>query len=742
MTTSAVRSGPREGRGADWRIPALGAAIVAAVAAAYSDTFKGPMVFDDIPSIIQNPSIRSLWTALEPVGRSTVSGRPVVNATLSLNYAAGGLHVAGYHAANLAVHILAVLALFGILRRTLARIGWRNAPAAAFCASLLWGLHPLLTESVTYIVQRAESLMGLFYLLTLYCFIRGDEAGGSPRRAWLLLSVAACLLGMGSKEVMVSAPLIVLLYDRTFAAGSFRGALRSRPAYYAALGSTWAALLILVGTTHGRGGTAGFGRGIVWWQYGLTQLQAICHYLRLSIWPRPLVFDYGGDVAGPSLPLLFYGIVVAALLGLTAWAIVRRPALGFLGAWFFAILAPSSSVIPVVTETMAEHRMYLPLAAVAAAVMALATRWAGRAAIPAACVAAAVLGVSTWQRNLAYGSNEALWFDTAGKVPGNERALNNLGNELAKSTGRRGEAIALFNRAIRLQPGYGDAHYNLGLALEKMPGGEPRALAEFEEAVRLEPDSVEARNNYGHALAVAGRNAEAIDQLKEALRLDPGHYASHYGLGNVYSSMGRWRDAAAQYEEALRLFPDDAEARFNLGNTYRAMGRAPDALAQYDAALRLRPGYAEAHYNLANLLVAAGRPKEATVHFTEAIRLRPDFVDAHVNLGAELEREGKLDDAIRELKRASALQPGAEDIRLMLGSAQLKAGLANEAAGQFAAAVDAAPADPSAHMDLAAALLRVPGRSSDAAAQLREVLRLQPGNARAARLLAEIGGAP
>src|ERR1022692_3445174 len=381
-----------------WPALAGGAALAALAIAAYGGTFSVPLLHDDGFAIASNASIRHLGTALVPPVGSTASGRPVLNLSLAANYAVSGtavgsyhavnlaIHilagltlfgivrrssdlVGSYHAVNLAIHILAGLTLFGIVRRTLAPRTGASAFAVAFSASLLWTLRPLQTESVTYIIQRAESLMGLFYLLTLYCFIRGAGAGGPGRFWWLAASVFACLLGMATKEVMVSAPLVVLLYDRTFLAGGFREAFRRRWRLYAGLAATWIALALLVLSTHSRSGTAGFGTTVAWWRYALTQLPAVVHYLWLCFWPHRLIFDYGSALEIPSFRVVPCALIIAGLAAATAWALARRPAVGFLGASFFAILAPSSSIVPVATETIAEHRMYLPLAAVAVLVV-------------------------------------------------------------------------------------------------------------------------------------------------------------------------------------------------------------------------------------------------------------------------------------------------------------------------------------------------------------------------------------
>ena len=217
----------------------------------------------------------------------------------------------------------------------------RFGPAStglALAVALVWALHPLQTNSVTYIVQRAEALVGLFYLLTLYCFVRGaTSARGS---AWYAAAVAACALGMASKEVMVSAPLVALLYDRLFISGSFKEGLRRRWGWYLALAATWAILGLLVYLSLGRGGSAGFGLGMTAWEYARTQFGCIIHYLRLAFWPSPLVLDYGTGTVSEAADIVPYAIGVVLLLAATAVALARRPRWGFLGVWFFAILAP------------------------------------------------------------------------------------------------------------------------------------------------------------------------------------------------------------------------------------------------------------------------------------------------------------------------------------------------------------------------------------------------------------------
>lgn len=576
--------------------------------AAYASSFRGPFVYDDLPAILGNSSIRHFSTAFSPPLQTTVGGRPLVNLSLALNYAISGPQVWSYHALNLAIHILAGWTLFGVIGRTLEGQGRR--PVLAFVIALLWLVHPLQTESVTYVIQRAESLMGLFYLLTLYAFIRGAEATGSapPGRSslWYGWSWLACLLGMATKEVMVTAPLVVLLYDRTFLAGSLAEAWRRRRPFYLSLAATWILLGWLVLGTGGRGGTAGFGTAVPWWAYALTQFRAVAHYLRLSFWPHPLIADYGRVLGGAPLAVAGDALVVGALLVATVVGLRRRSAWGFLGAWFFVILAPSSSVVPVATEIIAEHRMYLPLAAVLAAAVlgADAALKLPRAPCLAVCGLAALgLGVLTVRRNAVYQSSLALWGDTAAKMPGNAGAHNNLGN-LFFERGSTGEAIAEYREALRLVPDYADAHYNLGLALAKL-----------------------------------GWSTEAIDHYRAALRFRPDDEHIHDSLGTALLQENRLEEARAEFAETLRLAPGWADARVNYANVLLQLGRPADAQQEYEEVLRREPGAADVHNDLGVLLAEAGRLPEAEAHFREALRLSPNYQGAQENLARTLALE-------------------------------------------------------------------------------------------------------
>jgi len=711
--------------------------LVAAVVLCYWNSLGAPFLFDDDGAVVKNPTIRhlgSLDVLNPPANGSTTTNRPVVNLSFAINYALSGERVWSYHALNVAIHALAALALLGIVRRTLAGpvlsvgaqtccalgdgrsksaplqgrsgaasravgAGSGSAPPSpasrlledapsllAFVIALLWALHPLQTETVVCIAQRTESLCALFYLLTLYCFIRAVESGrprgrslpagnersalseiackqaptsenGKPTQAWrwLSLSVLACFLGMGAKEVMVTAPLVVLLYDRTFVAGGFAAAWRQRRTYYSSLAGTWLLLAwIMVRAGGARGVGAGLGLGVSSWSYLLKQSEAIVLYLKLSFWPHPLVLDYGIGVVHSLAAVWWQAIVVLALLGLTIWALIRKPVAGFLGAWFFIILAPSSSVMPILTQTMAEHRMYLPLAGVVCLVAVTMYRWVGSRATWPMAVAAVVLGCVTVVRNHDYRDVVGFWADTVVQYPQNARAHNNLAWALVPQ-GRTAEANAQYARAVELQPDYVTGHYNWGVALLDQ-GRVVEAITQLETAVRLAPDHADAHVNLGNALLRAQRTAEAIPHYEAALRLQPGADV-HYDLGLAFLELGRTDEAIAQLRTAVQLNPALPDAHYQLAHLAERAGRLGDAERGYNQVLQLAPGHAGAHARLGLLLARSARLPAAVEHLRTAVRLAPADADAHAFLGIALLLQDQPREAIASFEESLRLRP-------------------------------------------------------------------------------------
>lgn len=693
-----------------------GGLIVLAVVAAYANTFSAPFVFDDPKAILENPTILHLGQLKEVLSAPSyvggAAGRPIINLSLAINYAISGPDVTSYHLFNTLVHALAGLTLFGIVRRTLLQPALRDRFGAAALPlalglALLWTLHPLQTESVTCIIQRTESLMGLFYLLTLYGFIRASESGAS--RGWSGFTIAVCLLGMATKEVMVSAPVMVLLYDRTFVAGSLRAAWRARWRLYLGLAATWLLLAYLVVGAKSRGGAVAFGGEVTPWTYALTQCRAIVIYLRLVFWPDPLILDYGTAVVTKFSQVWLQALIVVVSVVATLVALGRRPVLGFLGFWFFAILAPSSSVVPLVTQTIAEHRMYLPLAAVVAAVVLGGYVWVGRRTLPVWFALAALTAGLTVVRNADYRSDVTVWAANVADMPDNARAQTSLGCVLATAGrseaaythlaeavrldpdlpdarfnlgnylfrhDRAAEALEQCEAAVRLRPNYFEAYFLLGGVLLQL-GRTAEAIEQIETALRIQPEYVEAHQVLADTLVTEGRTAEALEHYERAVRLRPGSFGLHVSMGNVLARMQRWPEAEAHFAAAVRLHPESPVAQSAWGEALGRSGRPAEAVEHFEAAARLDPNSVPVHYNLGNALFALRRFAGAAEHYEAVVRLQPDFAEAHNNLANTLVELGRLDDAEVQYGEALRLKPGYMPARNNLRRLQaLKAGAA------------------------------------------------------------------
>jgi len=550
--------------------------IVLAGLIAYSSGLSTPFLFDDETGIVKNQQIRQVWPldeALSPPAETPIARRPLVNLTLAINYAFSGLQPRGYHVTNLLIHLLAALTLFGIVRRTLAgpklirlrqgsggqvqgsggqapsRRG-RGAQTAkpvselraslarhsipiAWASALIWTVHPLNSELIEYVVQRTESLMALFYLLTLYCAIRAFESGRRGGK-WRVAAVLSCAAGMACKESMVTAPIVVALYDRVFLFDSFAEATQKRRPLYIGLAATWVIVAMLLAS--GGRTTVGFSSGTSPWTYLLNQADVVAQYLKLVVWPRALVLDYGvpqplmwQDVIAPaSLLLVLLAAVIAAL--------VYLPELGFLGACVFIILAPTSSIVPIASEVGAERRMYLPLAClVVLAVVALyVLNWriigekrAGVASMVVAVALALVATAGTIVRTHEYSSRLELSRTIVARRP-TGRAHFLLGSELIAAQ-REQEAISEFRASAAEYP---PAHFALGVEL----AGQQRiddAIIELNEFIRLMPNDpvvIPARDLLGQLYLSKGQYGAAEDQFTLILEKQPTHASARQYL--------------------------------------------------------------------------------------------------------------------------------------------------------------------------------------------------------------------
>ncbi len=589
----------------------------------YANSMQGEFVFDDFPTIVESPSVRHLTPlsrSLTGEAGSTVSGRPVAAFSLALNFAAGGLDVFGYHLVNVLCHVLAALALFGLLRLTSAKFMGaahsRHSLVLAGCAALLWVLHPLHTDALNHISYRTETMMALFYLASMYAAARAFAAQGS--RTWLALSALGAFLAMGSKEAAVSLPLIILLYDRQFAAGSIKAALVGRKAFYAALLVSWFFLGYLVQSAE-RGETVGFEvEAISSLDYLRTQAHGLWLYLRLSLWPHPLVFDYYGVEVIKSWGDVW--LEALGLLALFAWTlvgVVRKRAWSLPALAVFAVLAPSSSFIPLAGEVLAEHRMVLPLAAlIPLAVFGLQRVLPHPKALVSIVLPVALLfGLLTFSRNTDYRTQEAIWRDTTEKQPNNPRAFNNLFKPLIERGDLAG-AEAVLRRSIELRPKSARGLNNLGILLMEREQWD-EAQEAFERSLKLRPDRVDTHYNLAQLHAARHRWPSALEQYAFVAQDTPLVARGHTGMGQALVRLGKRAEAAEALRRAISVDARAWPAVRLLSWIYStsrdpALRDAPEALrlAELLCSSRPRPTAGQQEV-LAAALAANGRFEEA-----------------------------------------------------------------------------------------------------------------------------------
>lgn len=624
-------------------IPAL--VIAAATALVYSNTFDASFHLDDFSNIVQNESLRDLGRWWPPSGR-----RWLGYLTFALDYSVGGLDVFGYHLVNVAIHVCNGLLVFWLAAATLRTPALRTAEAGPLtrrhlpvAAGLIFAVHPLATQAVTYIVQRFTSLATLFFLLSLASYgearlsLEADRR--SKLRAWLfyVASVVAAAGAMKTKEISFTLPVVAVVYEMLF----FRSGRKLL--LVAPLAAT--ALLVPLGLagvgeslSDVLGDTSRFAaetRDIPRSVYLLTESRVVVTYLRLLLFPVGQNFDH--DVAlSRSLaePGVLFALAVLAGLAIAAVAVLARArrenqAAGvlvfFAVAWFFVTLAVESSVIPI-RDVMFEHRVYLPSAGaaigIAAALLWAVERLRFRSPPALQCAAALVifagpLAGATYARNSVYEDDLTLWSDVVSKSPGKARAHDELGLAY-KDKGRLEDAIREYREAIRLDPELALAHNHLGSAYQER-GQLDAAIREYRAALRFAPGLAEAHLNLGLAHGERGERDDELREYREAVRLAPGLAEAHMDLGAAYAERHLLDDAIRELRETIRLDPGRSAAHINLGLAYETKGELDAAVREYREGIRLAPSESpQAHISIARILTRQGRTAEAAEEYRRA----------------------------------------------------------------------------------------------------------------------------
>lgn len=554
--------------------------LILATLIVYIPSLKVPFLLDDYGKIVRNPDIKSLenipsrliYPYKSPLRfHRNDPSRPLTYLTLTFNYHFNQLNPYGYHMVNIATHIAVVLLIF-ILGLLIFPIVGLNGIVLPFLSALLFSVHPINVNVVTYVIGRAASLATIFYLSAVIMFIRA-------RRGFKLgipISAACFVLALGSNQLALTLPAMILAVDLCFFSEEN---LRPVAQYWNRHGIYWAILAIYLSARFIYFGTVGdveatkFSLSPI--EYFLTQWVVLWKYAGMVVWPTGLSFEhtFGSSVKLTDPRFLTATILYAVLLlvlikGLkSSWQSVSLVLFGVL--WFFITVSPTSSFFPT-TAIVAENRIYLPSIGLCLILpfmgYVLIRRMVSEhiqsmVLLVVFCFYCLPLGFLTYHRNILYQDPVGIWSDVIQRYPDHQRAHKNLAIEFYKQ-GKHEEMAAECEKALTLDPTDFDARNNLAAAYYNL-GRYKKALATYQEIVKEKPDYAPGYSNMGMLLEDLKNVEAAINAYQNAIRLDPMLIEPLNNLGNIYLHRGQYKEAATLYQAALKIDPNNEPIRKN-----------------------------------------------------------------------------------------------------------------------------------------------------------------------------------
>jgi tetratricopeptide (TPR) repeat protein len=678
----------------------------------YANTLNVPFYFDD-QNNIANPSLRmetlSANALLQAGLQGTMKSRPVSNISFSLNYLLGGYNVLGYHIFNIIVHICSGIFLFWLLQITLNlpvnREKFKGIPHLALFTSLIWLAHPLATQSVTYIVQRMNSMAAMFFVLSLLLYAKGRIAQIEShklgkiklQRLWLSGSIISALLAIGSKEIAATLPLIIVLYEWYFFRDLKKEWLKKNAHWFLAAACALAVMAYIYTGGHPfqRIFNSCGGRHFTNWERVLTEFRVVVHYISLLLYPHParLTFDYHFPISTSLINPITTLFSLIALLGMFVGAIVlsrRERLLSFCILWFMVNLVIESSVICL--ELIFEHRTYLPAMFFLLFFTILLSRIFKNKLLLYTLFTSLILLFSFWtyERNKVWQDPVTFWADSVQKSPGKARIYVNLGNAYFKKNDLE-EAEKNYLTALSLKPDFHEAYYNLGIIHYKR-GDNNKALELFVKAIELHPVYLEAYLNIGGVMLRVNQIDAAITAFSRALFLSPQNLTANLELGKILIKEGKIEQALFFLNNALRKDPSSVKVLLNMGKAYMALQRKKEAEKVFRQILDIESESAPAHYNLA-LILSANDPGHEQIyyHYSEAVRLNPSYIPALYNLANYLFRQGRVDEAQVYYERIIEITPELAGAFNNLGLIQISKGQLEKAEKNFISALRIRP---------------------------------------------------
>ena len=739
--------------------------IIALALIAYSNTLYSPFHFDDEPNITENLQVQRSspgeWGLFLTPGQLK-SLRAFTVFTFALNYYVGGLDPFGYHVTNLLIHILTGLCLYGFLWLTLRLPSFRGAYASiafpvSLLSSLLFIVHPIQIQAVTYIVQRHSSLATLCFLSSMTCYVRARLSSGARRWGWSAGSLLSGILALYSKENTLVLPVFIGLYEFLFfQKGKLKAGRKTLVAVLLGLGLFLLIALILWGNLLYGVFVKYYGfTGSPWSHRLLTQCRVFLFYISLLIYPHPSRlcidhdFSYSLSLFHPpsTLPAFLF---VLGLLAFALWRIRKNPLVSYFILWFYGNLLLESIIA---IDMVFEHRLYRSAVSAFLLFSLLITRGlervrqrhpefslAGRGYVHEMIVAFLLvlpLTIFTIQRNEVWKTTIGIWEDALRTSPTNPRAYINLGVLLEREN-RYPEALQNYQRAIQMGPHLFAAQWNLGHLYRKM-GRYEEAIGPLKKAIQTNPlprDASKAYHDLGLVYKQLQRYPEAIEAEKKASQLQPGVVEPLASLGLLHAELGQVEEAIEFYKKALSLDPKNTEVSNNLSLLYHDLQRPQEAIQVQKGAVRANPGDAEAHNQLGIAYRKSGQIDEAVKAYGEALRLRKDYPEAYNNLGLAYYALHRFPESVQAFQEAIRLEPGGYEFHYNLGVTYNTMGNHPLAIEAYEKAVRIKPAGIKARYNLGASYATLKKR--DLALEQYKILK-DLDQERAGKLLALIG---
>jgi tetratricopeptide (TPR) repeat protein len=630
--------------------------------------------FDDAQYITQNPRVQNGLT-IKAVGWAFTTGyaanwHPLTWISHMVDVQVFGLKAGGHHFTNLLFHVANTILLFLLLCRWTNSI-WRSAFVAA-----LFAWHPMHVESVAWVAERKDVLSAFFWLLTLFAYGEYAKASGgsvedepkkpSRARRLYLLTLVLFVMGLLSKPMLVSLPVVLLLVDywplqRVRLPFASKDAaplfLEKAPFFLLAAASCFVTFL-----AQKQAGAVQSLTNLTFTNRLANATVSYMRYLGKLLWPTDLAVLYPISHRLPATEVLAAALLLLLIFGLVARLARTHPPLIVGWLWFFITLIPVIGLVQVGDQAMADRFTYIPsiglFAVVAWEIPEVFSINRSKFRIAINVVAVLILGACllVTRHALGYWRDSVTLFTRAVQVaPNNVIAECNLGLAYA-AEGQTDEGIAHERKAIEINPSYLAAQNNLGILLEQ-EGKWDEAAVPLMAALKIDPNYDEAYYNLGAISLHEARLDEAVARFQKAISLNPQYDKAMANLGMALAQQGHLDEAMAQYRLALELAPDNAYAHNALGRALESHHQLEEAAAQYSAAAALKPDFADAHENLGVVLGLLGRFLESEVQFAQALQLQPDNASIHFDLGNALLRQNKLQAAEIQYSEALRLQP-------------------------------------------------------------------------------------